>query len=76
MPIASAETLGGVKIGDGVNISEDGKISVPKPVALPFNFGIDENGNYGYIKVGADSVTLLVRCHQCLFIQQVLLIGI
>ena len=57
LPIASAETLGGVKIGDGVNISEDGKISVPKPADLPFNFGIDENGNYGYIKVGADSVT-------------------
>lgn len=57
LPIASAETLGGVKIGDGVNISEDGTISVPKPVDLPFNFGIDENGNYGYIKVGADSVT-------------------
>ena len=57
LPIASAETLGGVKIGDGVNISADGKISVPKPVDLPFNFGIDENGNYGYIKVGADSVT-------------------
>ena len=57
LPVASAETLGGVKIGDGVNISEDGKISVLKPVALPFNFGIDENGNYGYIKVGADSVT-------------------
>lgn len=57
LPIASTETLGGVKIGDGVNISEDGKISVPKPVDLPFNFGIDENGNYGYIKVGADSVT-------------------
>ena len=57
LPIASAEILGGVKIGDGVNISEDGKISVPKPADLPFNFGIDENGNYGYIKVGADSVT-------------------
>ena len=57
LPIASAETLGGVKIGDGVNISEDGKISVTKSADLPFNFGIDENGNYGYIKVGADSVT-------------------
>ena len=57
MPVASAETLGGVKIGDGVDISEDGKISVTKSVDLPFNFGIDENGNYGYIKVGADSVT-------------------
>lgn len=57
LPIASAETLGGVKIGDGVDISEDGKISVTKSVDLPFNFGIDENGNYGYIKVGADSVT-------------------
>ena len=57
LPVASAETLGGVKIGDGVAISEDGKISVTKSVDLPFNFGIDENGNYGYIKVGADSVT-------------------
>ena len=57
LPVASAETLGGVKIGDGVDISEDGKISVTKSVDLPFNFGIDENGNYGYIKVGADSVT-------------------
>ena len=57
LPVASAETLGGVKIGDGVNISEDGKISVTKSADLPFNFGIDENGNYGYIKVGADSVT-------------------
>lgn len=25
--------------------------------AMPFKLGIDENGNYGYIKVGADSVT-------------------
>ena len=24
---------------------------------IPFKFGIDENGNYGYIKDGADSVT-------------------
>lgn len=24
---------------------------------IPFAFGIDENGNYGYIKAGADSVT-------------------
>lgn len=24
---------------------------------VPFSFGVDENGNYGYIKVGADSVT-------------------
>ena len=26
-------------------------------VSLPFRFGIDENGNYGYYKVGADTVT-------------------
>ena len=64
LPIASAETLGGVKIGDGVNISEDGKISVPRPAELPFNFGIDENGNYGYIKVGADSVTPFSKVSQ------------
>ena len=24
---------------------------------VPFSFGIDENGNYGYIKAGADTVT-------------------
>ena len=24
---------------------------------MPFRFGIDENGNYGYIKDGADTVT-------------------
>ncbi len=24
---------------------------------IPFKFGIDSNGNYGYIKVGADTVT-------------------
>lgn len=28
IPIASSDTIGGVKIGDGVNISEDGTISV------------------------------------------------
>ena len=28
-----------------------------KEINLPFEFGIDENGNYGYIKEGADSVT-------------------
>lgn len=27
IPIASAETLGGVKIGDGINVAEDGTIS-------------------------------------------------
>ncbi len=29
----------------------------PITEALPFRFGIDSDGNYGYIKVGADSVT-------------------
>ena len=24
---------------------------------IPFGFGIDENGNYGYYKEGADTVT-------------------
>lgn len=28
-----------------------------KEIKLPFELGIDENGNYGYIKEGADSVT-------------------
>lgn len=44
LPIASSVTLGGVKIGNNVNIASDGKISVP----------IASTGTAGVIKVGAN----------------------
>lgn len=39
---------------DSCIFGSDGKSLKEK---IPFEFGIDENGNYGYIKVGADTVT-------------------
>lgn len=51
LPIASANTLGGVKIGSNVTIDSDGKISVPVAsagtagvVKVGTNLSIDENG--------------------------------
>ena len=52
-------------------LTEDGNIVAPNTIdscvfgsdgkslkeKIPFEFGIDENGNYGYIKAGADTVT-------------------
>ena len=35
----------------------DSPVNMPVVDKLPFKLGIDENGNYGYIKVGADTVT-------------------
>lgn len=51
LPIASSETLGGVKIGDNIDIASDGTISVPVASAdtagvikVGANLSIDENG--------------------------------
>jgi predicted RecA/RadA family phage recombinase len=51
LPIASSSTLGGVKIGDNVNITSDGTISIPTASAdnagvikVGANLSIDENG--------------------------------
>lgn len=51
LPIASESTLGGVKIGDNIDIADDGKISVPIAsqsdagvVKVGTNLSIDENG--------------------------------
>lgn len=51
LPIASSTTLGGVKIGDNVNIESDGTISIPVAsadtagvVKVGANLSIDENG--------------------------------
>ena len=40
IPTATSETLGGVKIGEGVNVSEDGTISVP--AYTPPSYSTDE----------------------------------
>ena len=37
--------------------TKDSPIAISTLSKLPFELGIDENGNYGYIKVGADTVT-------------------
>ena len=51
LPKASANTLGGVKIGDNINISNDGHISVPMAsdgtlglIKIGTGLSIDENG--------------------------------
>lgn len=53
--LAEYEALGDVVNSDGVTYfikDDEGGSS-----GLPFRFGIDADGNYGYIKVGADTVT-------------------
>lgn len=39
--------------------------------AMPFNFGIDEDGNYGYIPIGADSVVPFKQFKNGEFVQGV-----
>lgn len=38
LPVATAETIGGVKIGDGINIAEDGTISNVGSFVVNFNY--------------------------------------
>ena len=51
LPIASTETLGGVKIGNNITISEDGKISAPAPTP-GYNLPVASNEVLGGIKIG------------------------
>ena len=51
LPIASAETLGGVKIGDNITISEDGKISAPAPTP-EYDLPVASAEVLGGIKIG------------------------
>ena len=51
LPIASAEVLGGVKIGDNITISEDGKISAPAPTP-EYDLPIASAEVLGGIKIG------------------------
>lgn len=47
------------EIRPDVHIDENTAIEVKGETVMPmpFKLGIDENGNYGYYKVGADTVT-------------------
>lgn len=63
LPIASASTLGGVKIGENIEIANDGKISVPIAsetdagvVKVGTNLSIDEDGVLSAI--GGSTVTI------------------
>lgn len=46
LSVSNASTVGGKNVD-----------YFAKAESVPFNFGVDNNGNYGYIKAGADSVT-------------------
>lgn len=48
-----------VAIGSGAkkDLSGEGANAPESFIAIPFGFGIDANGNYGYVKAGADTVT-------------------
>jgi hypothetical protein len=51
-PVAPRTVASAVITKSGENIEE-----LLTYADIPFKFGIDENGNYGYIKAGADTVT-------------------
>lgn len=52
LPIATSEDLGGVKIGDNIDISEDGTISVTFPEITNYDLPIASETQLGGIKVG------------------------
>ena len=51
LPIASAETLGGVKIGSGVNVTDEGTISVTEPT--PYTLPPATSETLGGVKIGS-----------------------
>lgn len=70
--IASANVAGVVKVGNRLSVTQDGTLSADNQTSALDNalmvtdpiegeglitFGVDANGNYGYKKVGADTVT-------------------
>ena len=48
---ATSETLGGVKIGSGVNVTDDGTISVPEPT--PYTLPPATSETLGGVKIGS-----------------------
>lgn len=63
LPTASAQTLGGVKVGDGINVSAEGKISVQvadgaNPGLSLNNYTAEEKDKLAGIEAGANKYTL------------------
>ena len=50
LPVASAETLGGVKVGSNLSINESGVLSAPAPYSLP----VASAETLGGVKVGSN----------------------
>ncbi len=62
IPVASAEKLGGVKVGSGIDVTEDGTISVTIPSALvksvdTTNFAVSAEGKLSLTSVSTDKLT-------------------
>ena len=62
IPVASAEKLGGVKVGSGIDVTEDGTISVTIPSALvksvdTTNFAVSAEGKLSFTSVSTDKLT-------------------
>lgn len=62
IPVASAEIKGGVKIGSGIDVTEDGTISVTIPSALvksvdTTNFAVSAEGKLSLTSVSTDKLT-------------------
>lgn len=62
IPVASAEKLGGVKVGSGIDVTEDGTISVTIPSALvksvdTTNFAVSAEGKLSLTNVSTDKLT-------------------
>lgn len=51
------ETVNGISVDNADNLNGHPASYYATTDAVPFKFGIDANGNYGYIKDGADTVT-------------------
>lgn len=49
LPIAAADTLGGIKVGDNLTVEEDGTLNAADPYTLP----IAEDNTLGGVKVGS-----------------------
>ena len=53
LPIASSETLGGIKVGDNLTIGEDGELSAPTPTPA-YVLPTASSETLGGVKVGND----------------------
>ena len=48
LPTATENILGGVKIGNGIDVTQDGVISIPCPILTPPNIFSVATGNVNF----------------------------